>query len=117
MASQTASPLGYRRRRALYVCVALAVFAAWLLVPPLDSPDVLCRLTYAQLRERMGPPTEEAPEKYIGWVSSRGIGWWMVEVPYVAAPRVDEKPTEVERHLALGVVGYSFNFLRTSSKW
>jgi hypothetical protein len=88
----------------------------WLLVPSFDSPEVLCKLTYAQLQERLGAPTEEASEKYIAWLSNRVVGWWMVEVPYVAMPRTGEKPAEVERFLALGVKGYSYKVFRSSSK-
>jgi hypothetical protein len=40
----------------------------------------------------------------------------MVEVPYEAAPGIGERPKEVERHLALGIKGYSYDFLSTSSK-
>lgn len=108
-------PLGPRDARVVGAVLAVVSFVVWLLVPPFESPEVLGELTYRQLRERLGAPAEEAPEKYIGWISGRLIGWWVVEVPYAATSNNDDKPTEVERHLAIGVRGYSYNVLRSSS--
>jgi hypothetical protein len=105
-----------RRHIALSALVGIAVFATWLLVPPYETPDVLCKLTYAQLGERLGPPTEIVDEKYIAWVSGRVIGFWMIEAPYKSAPSVNEKPRAIERRFMLGVKGYSYTVLSVTAE-